>query len=232
MHIALLMANTDESAFAQARPKDGAKWARLLSEVRPDWRLSVFAVKDGVFPDRLDGVDGWIISGSPASANDPDPWVDRLLALIRDLAGQGAPLFGACFGHQAIARALGGKVGANPGGFVLGCTQTLYHAPEPWMVPGPVSLYAAHGEQVLALPHGARVLAGNADCAVGAFAIGPRVLTTQYHPEITEDFMADLLDELKGKLPDDVLSRARESLARPADRALMAGWIAAFFERG
>lgn len=224
MHIALLMANTDESAFAQARPKDGAKWAHLLAEVRPDWRLSVFAVKDGVFPETLDGVDGWIISGSPASVNDPDPWVDRLMALIRDIAARGTPVFGACFGHQAIARALGGQVGHNPGPFVLGLVETRY-------ADQTLALYAAHGEQVIRLPPGAQVLSGNEDCPFGAFAIGRNILTTQYHPEITADFMSDLLDEVAGKLPPDVLSRARASLGRPADRAVMAEQICRFFER-
>lgn len=225
MHIALLMANTDESAFAQARPKDGAKWARLLAEVRPDWRLSVFSVKDGEFPDTLQGVDGWIISGSPASVNDPDPWVDRLMGLIRDIAGQGVPLFGACFGHQAIARALGGTVARNPGPFVLGLVDTQYDARG-------LALYAAHGEQVTILPAGARVLARNAECPVGAFAIGDTILTTQYHPEITPDFMADLLDEVAGKLPDAVVDGARASMLRAPDRAAMADQIARFLERG
>lgn len=225
MHIALLMANTDESAFAQARPKDGAKWARLLAEVRPDWRLSVFSVKDGEFPDTLQGVDGWIISGSPASVNDPDPWVDRLMGLIRDIAGQGVPLFGACFGHQAIARALGGTVARNPGPFVLGLVDTQYDDRG-------LALYAAHGEQVTILPAGARVLARNAECPVGAFAIGDTILTTQYHPEITPDFMADLLDEVAGKLPDAVVDGARASMLRAPDRAVMADRIARFLERG
>jgi GMP synthase-like glutamine amidotransferase len=232
MHIGLLMANTDESDFAQAHPKDGAKWATLLAEVRPDWRLSVWSVKDGVFPEGPGVVDGWIISGSPASVNDADPWVDRLMDLIRGIAAAGVPLFGACFGHQAIARALGGRVGRNPGPFVLGQITTDYHAPEPWMgAGGPVGLYAAHGEQVLALPAAARVLSGNAECPVGAFAIGDRILTTQYHPEITPAFMAALLDEVTGKLPDAVVAQARASMAAPPDRARMAGWIAAFLEQ-
>lgn len=232
MHIGLLMANTDESDFAQRHPKDGAKWATLLAEVRPDWRLSVWSVKDGVFPEGPGVVDGWIISGSPASVNDADPWVDRLMDLIRGITAAGVPLFGACFGHQAIARALGGRVGRNPGSFVLGRVETDYHAPEPWMGGGgPVGLYAAHGEQVLDLPPGARVLAGNAECPVGAFAIGGRILTTQYHPEITPAFMAALLDEVTGKLPDAVVAQARATMAAPPDRARMAGWIAAFFEQ-
>ncbi len=226
MHIALLMANTDESTFAQARPKDGEKWARLLGEQRPDWRLSVFAVKDGVFPDGIAGVDGWIISGSPASVNDPEDWIARLGGLIRQIVAARQPLFGACFGHQAIAVALGGKVGRNPGPFVLGRVLTRYHAEG-----RDLALFAAHGEQVLRLPEAARVLSGNGDCAVGAFAIGDHVLTTQYHPEITPDFMADLILELAGKLPEDVLARAGASLADPVDRAGMAARIVAFLER-
>ena len=231
MHIGLLMANTDESDFAQRHPKDGAKWAQVLAEVRPDWRLSVWAVKDGVFPPGPDAVDGWIISGSPASVNDPDPWVGQLMDLTRAIAAAGVPLFGASFGHQAVARALGGTVARNPGPFVLGLVETVYHSPDAWMgTGGPVALYAAHGEQVTVLPPGARVLAGNAQCPVGALAIGRAILTTQYHPEITPAFMAALCDEVTGRLPDDIVAAARASLATPPDRARMAGWIAAFFE--
>lgn len=32
-------------------------------------------VKDGVFPESLDRFDGFIVTGSPASVHDPDPWV-------------------------------------------------------------------------------------------------------------------------------------------------------------
>ena len=65
----------------------------------------------------------------------------------------GRPLFGACFGHQAIALALGGKVGANPGGWVFGVTETeIIHA-APWMKgeAGCIQVNAAHSEQVTAL---------------------------------------------------------------------------------
>lgn len=227
MHISLLMANTDESEFARARPRDGEKWAQLLAEVRPGWRLSVHAVKDGEFPDGIEGVDGWIISGSPASVNDPDPWVAQLGGLIRQIVAAGQPLFGACFGHQAIAVALGGQVGRNPGPFVLGPVTTQDHTAARGL-----TLFAAHGEQVLRLPDGARVLASNDACPVGAFAVGDRVLTTQYHPEITPEFMSDLIDELQGKLPQDVLDRARAAMGVSIDRAVMAERIAAFMAAG
>lgn len=223
MHIAVLMANTDESEFADRHPKDGSKFETLLHELRPDWQVSVYSVKDGQFP--ADGArhDGWIITGSPASVHDGDAWVGQLFALIRQLVAMGQPLFGACFGHQAIAKALGGVVGYNPGGWVFGLTETK-------MEGKPIRLYAAHKEQVLALPEGAVVVGGNADCPVGSFAIGDKVLTTQYHPEMTPDFIAALAEEMQGKLPDPVLKAARQSLDCAADRSAIAARIVRFFE--
>lgn len=223
MHIAVLVANTDESAFAQEHPKDGAKFASLLQGLRPGWRVCSFSVKDAEFPAEADRFDGWIITGSPASVHDSDAWVGRLLGLIRQIVARGEPLFGACFGHQAIAMALGGVVGDNPGGWVFGAVDTVMEAHE-------IRLYAAHREQVLVVPVGAVVLGGNADCAVGSFGIGGRVLTTQYHPEMTHDFMTALVAEYAGKLPTEVAARAVESLAVEADRDVIAARMVRFFE--
>lgn len=223
MHIAILMANTDESDFAQRHPKDGEKFARLLGSLRPDWRFTTLAVKDGEFPADLSAYDGFIITGSPASVHDDKPWVHRLMQVIRDIRAAGQPVFGACFGHQAIAKALGGKVERNPGGWVFGLAETE-------MEGAPIRLYAAHVEQVTELPEGAESLGGNADCPIGAYRIGPRVLTTQYHPEITEDFAKALVEEYQDKLPPEVAARAKTSLNRPAETGRMAQRIVDFFE--
>ncbi len=224
MHIAVLVANTDESDFAQRHPKDGAKFAALLHELRPDWRVSVYTVKDGHFPAMDARYDGWIITGSPASVHDSDAWVVELEALIRRLVGERQRLFGACFGHQAIAKALGGVVGDNAGGWVFGLTETAMGGDE-------IRLYAAHREQVLRLPDGARLIGGNAECAVGSFAIEDHVLTTQYHPEMTPDFVAALVAEYADKLPSDVAKRAQSSLVKVADRDAIATRIVRFFEQ-
>ena len=223
MHIAILVTNTDDSPFAQGWPDDGAKFATLLRAVRPDWRVTAFAVTRGVYPADLKGIDGLIVTGSPASVHDPDPWVGRLLSLIRQAVALGVPLFGACFGHQAVAMALGGEVGASPGGWVLGTVGTEMEGAE-------VRLYAAHREQVVKAPPGAVVVGQTPGCAVAAMRIGPGVLTTQYHPEMTHDFIAALVEELDGKLPVQVIADARASLAMQADRGLIAEAIARFFE--
>ena len=223
MHIAILMANTDESDFAQEHPKDGEKFQNLLSPLRPDWRFSVISVKDGQFPEDLSAYDGFIITGSPASVNDDDPWVDRLMDVIRQIRTEDRPVFGACFGHQAIAKALGGTIARNPKGWVFGQVDTE-------MEGAPIRLFAAHVEQVTDLPPGAVPLGGNESCPIGAFQIGRKVLTTQYHPEITPHFAGALVDEYAEKLPADVARRAKDSLSQKADSRRIAERIVSFFE--
>ncbi len=226
MRIAILMTNTDESAFAQRHPKDGEKFSALLQEVRPDWQFDVYAVKDGVFPASLAECDGVLITGSPASVHDSDPWVSALEAFIREMHADHVPMYGACFGHQAIAKALGGTVTYNPQGWVLGSV-TAHCADET----PPLTAYAAHKEQVTTLPKGARITSHSDGCPIAGFAIGADVLTTQYHPEMTDDFIAALLDEMRADLDPDVIEPAQQSLDRKADRAELAEQIARFFER-
>lgn len=222
MHIAILVTNTDHSDFAKAHPGDGAKFSTLLAAIRPDWQFSIYDVTTGQFPPDAAQFDGWLITGSPASVHDKVAWIGDLFALIRRIVTKGTPLFGACFGHQAIAMALGGVVADNPGGWVLGLTETQmdHHA---------VSIYAAHKEQVVQLPKGATIIGGNATCKIGSFAIGTAVLATQYHPEMTADFIAALTEELAERLPAKVINRARASLQKKPNTAWMAQRIAQFF---
>lgn len=229
--LAVLMCNTDTSDFSARHPGDGDKFRDLMALARPDWPLDVFSVKDGVFPDDIAAFDGVIITGSPASVHDPDPWVARLLDMIRVAAAQGVPVFGACFGHQAVALALGGRVDRSAD-WALGPWQTRVVARAPWMadVPDVLTLAAAHREQVTALPAGAEVLTTSDDCPIGGFRIGTQVFTSQYHPEITREFIAALTDHLAGELPGAVIAKARDSLPLTADRAVMAEAIARFFD--
>ena len=230
MHIAVLMTNTDESLFALSHPKDGEKFQVLLHETRPDWRISIFSVKDGVFPETLDGIDGVLITGSPASVNAPDPWIAELLAMIRKIVHRRIPMFGACFGHQAIAKALGGAVGPNPQGWEFGLLQT--HLAGQWSANQDLNLFAAHKEQVTELPPHAIAVGHTPGCTFAAFEIGRHVLTTQYHPEMTTDFMAALIGAFGDTLPKDVTRRARTSIiGGTPSRADIRDVMVRFFEQ-
>lgn len=112
-------------------PKDSGKWPAPPAPLCPDCRFTIHSVKGGAFPADVAGKDSAIITGSPASVHYLDRWRPRLLALNREAVDKGAPLFGACFGHQAIALALGGEVGFSPGGWVLDVTETQLTDPVP-----------------------------------------------------------------------------------------------------
>lgn len=231
MRIGILVTSNDTSDFAARHDDDGIKFRQLLQPLAPDWKFPIYPVWLDEFPDTPDACDGYVVTGSPASVNDSHPWVGRLLSFIRQANTARIPLFGACFGHQAIAVALGGKVGKWDKGWGLGVVDTGFTKARDWMEPfqDHMRLYAAHGEQVTQLPAGAEVIGSDAFCPIAAYAIGDRVFATEYHPEMTDDFMADLIGELHGKLDSATLDRARESLAQGQDGPAFARWIIGFF---
>ncbi|MEM1234684.1 MAG: type 1 glutamine amidotransferase [Pseudomonadota bacterium] len=222
MRIAILMANTDESDFADQHPKDGEKFTALMELARPDWSYPIFSVKDAQFP-TLDQMDGAIITGSPASVQEGLWWMTRLEALVRQMFHSKVPVFGACFGHQIIARALGGRVGDNPQGPVTGVVTAEY-------ADQTMPVYASHTEQVIELPAGTETHARAEGCEIAGFRVGTLIETTQYHPEMTSDFFAALLEEYGPDLPEGVVAEARASMSIRPSRARWADHIAAFFE--
>jgi len=233
MHLAILMTNTDESTFAERHPKDGEKFTDLIHLVRPGWTVEVFAVKDGVFPEDIARFDGALITGSPASTRSGAAWVDRLFELIRDMHARRMPVMGVCFGHQAIALALGGAVGDNPGGWAHGLLHAELRARPEWTgdLPDVVRLYGSHKEQVTRLPEGATPLARSEGCPIAGFAIGRHIYTTQHHPEMSKAFIAELTREMTGTLGRELTESALASLAEPADTEAFAESIARFFEQ-
>ena len=233
MHIALLITNTDFSDFAFARPLDDEKFTRLIQEVRPNWQTTAFWVCKDEFPQDPKAFDGFLITGSPASVTDQAPWMTRLEALVREIIDQSVPLFGACFGHQIIAKALGAPIIRNPEGWVHGLVAVERIESAPWS--GSVDrffLYASHIEQVGALPDQAKRLFKSPDCEIAGFAIGQTVFTVQHHPEMTRDFITDLIDEYADYVGEDVTRRARQSVEQSrATRAEFALEMATFFEQ-
>lgn len=233
MHIAVLATNTDDSDFAARHLRDVEKFRVLLQGVRPEWKVTAFDLPKGEFPNDVQEFDGFLIGGSPSSVHDEDAWIERLLSVIRAAYAAGKPLAGACFGHQAIAKALGGVVGPNPGPFVLGTAETEVVALAPWMEPvDRFRLAAAHGEQVTALPPGAEVVGVTPGCPAAAYRIGDRVFATQYHPEMTPEFVAALVEEFAPHFPEEVGAAARKSLVAGTEGPRFAEWIARFFEMG
>lgn len=184
---------------------------------------TLWSVVDGDFPDGPHAADAWLITGSKHGAYEDHPWIPPLEDLIRAIRDAEIPLVGSCFGHQIIAQALGGTVEKFANGWSVGRT--------PYQV-GDTTLHlnAWHQDQVTTLPPGATVHASNGFCANAILAIGPRILTTQPHPEFENTVIANLID-LKGDVVEpDRVATAKAQLSAPNDNRLIADWLADVLE--
>jgi GMP synthase (glutamine-hydrolysing) len=123
-----------------------------------------------------------ILSGGPASVYAPGaPQVDAALF------DTGVPMFGICYGFQAMAAALGGRV-ARTGTSEFGRTRlevvagaaTLFHG-----LPREQQVWMSHGDAVAEPPPGFRVTGRTARAPVAAFEDETRRLAgVQFHPEV------------------------------------------------
>lgn len=158
----------------------------------PRDRFRILNVVQGDVPSKahLDGVDAVIIGGAGAySAAEDYDWTPALLDFVRCLVDREMPLFGSCWGHQVIARALGGRVEYAPDESELGCgTVSLTEAglKDPLFHRFPAEFHAnmGHHDRVVELPSEAVELARN-DIPYQAFRLkGLPIYGTQFHSEL------------------------------------------------
>ncbi len=181
-----------------ARHGDYDDWFRAVLEPAGAL-LSVVEVHRGLpLPDPL-AWDGLLLTGSPCSVRDEAPWMAPLAGAALAAAAAGLPVLGVCFGHQLLGEALGGRVERNPAGPEYGTVTvelTEAGARDPLFagLPRRLAVQATHRDALVRPPRHALRLAGNANTPWQAFAAGPHIRCVQFHPELTEAAMADLLE--------------------------------------
>lgn len=146
--------------------------ARVFSEVVPH----TAAIEEIRARDPL----ALVLSGGPSSV-----YVEGAPQLDPALFDLGLPVFGICYGFQAMAAALGGTV-AQTGTSEFGRTELKVlggqlHSDLPSVQP----VWMSHGDAVTEAPAGFDVVASSAGAAVAAFESPERRLAgVQYHPEV------------------------------------------------
>ena len=122
-----------------------------------------------------------ILSGGPSSVYAPDaPQVPS------DVFTSGVPVFGMCYGFQAMAQSLGGEV-RRTGRSEFGRTSVEVGSAGTLLaeVPAQHRVWMSHGDSVVAAPEGFAVLASTEGSPVAAFEDVDRGLAgVQWHPEV------------------------------------------------
>ncbi len=163
---------------------------------------------------RLGGYDGLVITGSPRSLVEPEPWMDDAAEFIRAAADAGVPVLGVCFGHQLIGYAFGGRVRKNPNGWEVGSVEvelTDEGARDPLFagLPRTLRVNQSHRDEVEILGPGVKRLAEGAHTANQAIAAAPHVRGVQFHPEMNAPVIRRLLEHRRAILCADAASRGR-----------------------
>jgi GMP synthase-like glutamine amidotransferase len=173
--------------------------------------------------------DAWLVGGSRHAVYEDHPFLPPLLAFLRAAWGARRRIVGICFGHQALAQALGGHVEKAATGWELGPRD--YAGPA-----GRLRLAAWHQDQIARLPEAeVEVLARTPACPYAILRYGDRALTMQPHPELSGAVVERLVALRRGTPPyPDALMDAAASAARGTelDQAQAARAIGAFLREG
>jgi GMP synthase-like glutamine amidotransferase len=213
-------------------------FAALFAEAAPDLSFDVVHLTKDEFPASVRAADGWLITGSRHGVYDALPWIAPLEAFLRGCVASSVPVAGICFGHQILARALGGQAEKWQGGWSIGVHDYRILARSGWMteIPDRFALQAMHQDQVTRLPEGAHVLASAQGCPVAAMSYGPLdaplAISIQPHPEFRSDYARALIEARSGSVyPETLAAEAQASIDRPVDSRAWARAIAAFFRQ-
>ena len=160
----------------------GAQYAQLIARRVREARVYSEVVPHTATVEEIKAKDpqAVVLSGGPASV-----YADGAPQLDPALFDLGVPVFGICYGFQAMAQALGGTV-AHTGTSEYGRTELKVDRGELHSgLPATQPVWMSHGDAVTVAPEGFEVVATSAGAPVAAFEDRARRLAgVQYHPEV------------------------------------------------
>ena len=199
----------------------------------PTVKLRIYDVVLDHYPKSIYECDGYLITGSKLSVYDAEEWIRKLETYVQLLNEQKKALLGVCFGHQLIAKALGGKSEKASVGWTLGVQDYDFQDTFPWVKDQnqSVGLIHSHKDQVTKLPKQAELIASNPRVPIAMFKIGNHVMSMQGHPEFTPEYAHAVATMRKEVLGEEVYQAASDSLKNQiADNLEVAKWWVEFFK--
>jgi GMP synthase (glutamine-hydrolysing) len=122
---------------------------------------------------------GFILSGGPASVNEPGAAYIQPYILESSL-----PVLGICYGMQALTHSLGGRV-APSSDREYGPALVVTLTPNPLLPEGSLPVWMSHGDRIETPPQGFAVLACSDNSPVAAMGdLQRNYYGVQFHPEV------------------------------------------------
>ena len=204
----------------------GAQYAQLIARRVREARVFSEVIAHTATVDEIKAKNprAIVLSGGPASV-----YADGAPQLDPALFDLGVPVFGICYGFQAMAQALGGTV-ARTGTSEYGRTDMNVLGGELHSgLPGNQPVWMSHGDAVTVAPAGFEVVATSAGAPVAAFEDRSRGLAgVQYHPEVIhtphgQQVLGRFLHDFAGISADWTPANIAESLIEAVREQIGAG---------
>lgn len=175
MKLSVLDASEDGSAYEN--------FSRVLEDTER------FDVKKKEFPEDPEAV---LVTGSRYAVYEDRKWIRPLLEKIREFSKE-VPLMGVCFGHQAVAKALGGEV-HHMGEYEIGYRQIRLGKSRIFEDMNSVEYpFSTHEDEVTELPEGFRKTAESDESIHGFEHREKHIYGIQFHPEFDLESVKDII---------------------------------------
>jgi GMP synthase-like glutamine amidotransferase len=187
-------------------------------------------VEQGEYPQDIDEVDAYLITGSKSSVYEDKPWIAQLVDFVRELHARRKKVIGICFGHQLVAHALGGKTEKSAKGWGVGLHRHEFSTLPDWHDQGEpgFEILVSHQDQVVTPARGAEILAGSEFCENAVCQLGEHILTFQGHPEFIPRYSRELMTLRRELIGEDAYRGGMASLSGSPERERVARWIVNF----
>ncbi|WP_345986038.1 glutamine amidotransferase [Sulfurimonas sp. HSL-1656] len=195
------------STFGTTRSayNDFEDWIVAKLELPQSRPFTVNVQGGDALPD-LEQCDGVIVTGSHSMVTDDEAWSRQTAAWLAEAVARGIPMLAICYGHQLLAKALGGVSGYHRSGMEIGtvAVELTDSARDDRLfceLPQRFDAHTIHSQTVVTLPEGAVRLAFNAHDENHAFRMGPSAWGVQFHPEFDRAVMRSYIDEVSKSEP-------------------------------
>ena len=201
-----------------------------FNDIGSKFEYTIYDVTKNHFPEDIDECDAYLTTGSRHSVNDGYSWIAELEEIVRECQKQKKKLVGICFGHQLLAKALGGEVKQSDVGLGIGLINNRLRQHESWMNPHQTqfNMIISHEDQIVQNPKGATLLASNDHCENFIVQFDDNLLGIQGHPEFNKDFCRALMKVRADTISDSKLEAGYDSLSNTPNNSLVMQWITHF----